>query len=395
MRFIPHRPLATVRRCLSGSPLLGPPLLGLPLLGLPLLGLATWSCSEQAPSAPGSPGSGFGGAAASHSGGAAGEANGTTSSANAVTGASGSITPGGADASGAGGAEANGTTSSANAVTGAPGSITPGGADASGAGGAPPSPPLGPDGYPAQCPKEIPRDPAATRETPLRVSLHLEGEPFIFGEPNSLPQGGTVIPTNFRFYLSQFAFHQGEQRVTALPVDAEGEPLPYGVSLVNSERAPSLTLRLQSAPGDYDSLSFSLGLPEACNQAFFPLDPPLDEASQLKWPHALGFLFLRFEAILDETALATVPSKIHMGAAAGPEGQAPRFQFALIDPAAGTLELTVAMSRLFEGATSEIDLTDFKLPEPAPPNLAEEILAGERLRRTARSLAIFALSSNP
>lgn len=250
--------------------------------------------------------------------------------------------------------------------------------------------PLGPDGFSADCPEDLLRPSVATQTVQVQLDLRTNDEPFVFGEPNSLQAGGTVLPTNFRFYLSQFSLYRGEERHPATLVDAEGAALAYGVQLVNAEDQATLSFDLASEPGEYDGISFLLGLSHGCNQAFQPLKAPLDDASQLKWPHVLGFLFLRFEGNLDQLADPETPNEIHMGSAAGDAGFAPEFFLSLPqgqDP--GTLSLTVALDAILEAAAADTDLSDFYLPPPAPPTIDEEVLAGERLRRAALDFEIF------
>lgn len=200
-------------------------------------------------------------------------------------------------------------------------------------------------------------------------------------------------------YLSHFAFHRGEERFEATPVDAQGAALPYGVEFVNAEDSASLEVQLLTIPGEYDSLSFVWGLSHGCNTTQLPLDAPLDEASQMKWPHSLGYLFLRFEGIADEQAGSNVPGKIHMGAADGPTGFAPEFRFPLpTDAVPASLTLNIALDGVFDGASADIDLSDYVPLPPVPPSIDdidEEILAGEKVRRTAASLGVFTLTSSP
>ena len=257
-----------------------------------------------------------------------------------------------------------------------------------------PAPSTGPDGLPAACSKQIELDTAATQQTLLDVSLEVGGQPLVFGESNALPQGGTIMPTNFRFYLSHFAYHRGDQRFEATPVDSQGAALPYGVVLVNAEELDSPKVQLLSIPGEYDSISFVWGLSHGCNGSLNPLDPPLDEAAQLKWPHALGFLFLRFEAIVDESAGPEVPNEIHMGAF-WPSGYAPLVQLTLpTGTESNNLQLSIGLDAILEGASTEADLSDFTLPPPAQTPIGEEILAGERLRRAVDSVGVFSLTSS-
>jgi hypothetical protein len=230
----------------------------------------------------------------------------------------------------------------------------------------------------------------AALRTSVALSIEFGGQPFVFGEPNALPLGGTLLPTNFRFYVSEPALLQAGEPTRAFLVDSTGAPLPYGVQLVNAEDPASFAFDIAAPPGTYDGLSFLLGLSHGCNTLAVPGKPPLDEAAQLKWPHTLGFLFLRYEGQRSEDADPTLPTMIHMGAAAGDQGFAPRIELALA-PAmlASEVHLSLSFDALLEAATTETDLSDFELLPPAPPTPGEEILAGERLRRAATSVELF------
>lgn len=269
-----------------------------------------------------------------------------------------------------------------------------GGQAGGGTGGQAGSVAAGPDGFPSVC-VEAPKLEAAGAAVAFEIDPRLHDQPLEFGEPNTLTAGGTLMPTNLRFYLSGFVFSKGSDRVPGTPVGADGKPMPYGVQLVNLEDAASLQFRVSVPPGTYDKVSFLLGLTAACNDTFAPLKPPLDQASQLKWPHTLGFLFLRFEGKLEGAAEDAVPTEIHMGAGSGENPYAPTIT--LSTPIAAQegqarLRLSFALDEALRAAAMMTDLSDFSLPEPAPPGpIGEEILAGERVRRNAAAVKMFSI----
>jgi hypothetical protein len=83
------------------------------------------------------------------------------------------------------------------------------------------------------------------------------------------------------------------------------------------------------------------------------------------------------------------PSVIHMGGnLVEPLAPAIRIEGALTVPATGpaTKGLRVALDEIFEGALADVDLTGFVAP-PGP--VGEEVLLGERLRRSMPELAVF------
>jgi hypothetical protein len=227
----------------------------------------------------------------------------------------------------------------------------------------------------------------------LTIDPLLGGRPFVYGEPNRLGADvtGTVTPLNFRFYVSQVRLLT--EAGGSLPVDvvtAAGVPEPYDVHLFNAEDDSSRALRMLVPPGTYTGIEFILGLNTACNTSSMAgRVPPLSETSQMTWG-PLGYLFLRFEALLSSIGApadggVTPVGAIHMGGTPGGL-LAPviRVAGALFVPAAATVtaSLRVTMEDIFAGATMDADITTAPLP-------ASEVISGERLRRNASRLPLF------
>jgi len=250
---------------------------------------------------------------------------------------------------------------------------------------------LGADGFPVAC-LESPTLPAAAQgAVTIDLAPQLDGKPFVMGEENVLSSGGTLMPTNLRFYLSGFEFKGGSKKVPATLVDSAGKPLRYGVQFVDVSTPSSLKFALRVAPGSYDEVSLILGLTAGCNETESLLRSPLDEASQLKWPHTLGFLFLRFEGKYSATTDKNLPTKIHMGSGSGDDGFAPKIS--VVGPVEvgsqiAQVSLVFSVNEMLKGAAMETDLSKFSLPLSAGP-IGEEILAGERLRQHTRDVKIF------
>jgi hypothetical protein len=264
-----------------------------------------------------------------------------------------------------------------------------GGISAAGSGGAPTT--LGADGFPSEC-LEAPTLPSAAQgEVNIDLVPMLDGKPLVMGEENALSAGGTLMPTNLRFYLSGFEFKSGAKKVPAFLVDSEGKPLRYGVQFVELTTPSSRNFKLRVAPGSYDEMSFILGLTAGCNETEGLLKSPLNEASQLKWPHTLGFLFLRFEGKYSAAADKKMPTRIHMGSGSGDDRFAPQISISGPVDVGGKgpqIDLSLSVNELLKGSMMETDLSTFSLPPSAGP-LGEEIMAGERLRRHSRDVKIF------
>jgi hypothetical protein len=250
--------------------------------------------------------------------------------------------------------------------------------------------------------------------TPLRtqgtlVSLPLQpvmaGKPFVFGEENALADGGSVVPLNFRFYISEVELLRGsdEEPIDVDVVTEAGTPEPYGIHLFNAEDADSGTLRVLAPPGQYSGLSFALGIKLSCNQQKPEnLGDPLTNISQMTWPHARGFLYLRYEGrntaadsggasgASGASSADEIPAAVHMGGNVATE-RVPHVTVLgpLSIPASGSLErgMSVVMDEIFKGATSNIDVSDFAIGALSAP----ESVAGERLRRELPQLHVFVL----
>jgi hypothetical protein len=241
--------------------------------------------------------------------------------------------------------------------------------------------------------------PQRTQGTLLSLSLApvLSGKPFVFGQPNALVDGSSVVPLNFRFYVSQVQLLRSSGDPVAVDVvSAAGDPEPYGLHLFNAEDDASSTLRVLAPAGQYSGLSFSLGIKLACNQQLpANLDDPLTDASQMTWPHTGGFLFLRYEGRDNPTEASTgespeVPTAVHMGGSIQKElAPSVTVSGALSIPESGTLEksLSVSMDEIFSGASADIDVSDFAVGIFSTP----EAIAGERLRRDLPERHVFSL----
>src|SRR5688500_12338229 len=75
-------------------------------------------------------------------------------------------------------------------------------AGAKGEGGAGGEFTIGADGFPAECIENPPPPSAAQQSITFQVTPQLNGKSLVFGEPNPLASGGTLMPTNLRFFLS-------------------------------------------------------------------------------------------------------------------------------------------------------------------------------------------------
>jgi hypothetical protein len=241
--------------------------------------------------------------------------------------------------------------------------------------------------------------PLRAQGTVLSLSLTptLSGKPFEFGQPNAAADGGSIVPTNFRFYVSEVQLlASGGNPVPVDLVTATGALEPYGVHLFNAEEGDTSTLRVLAPAGDYQGLRFALGIKLACNQQLpANLAEPLTDVSQMTWPHTGGFLFLRYESLYQGSSAgmpvpAGIPTVVHMGGSITQESVPHVSVPSLFSvPGSGTLEkrLGVAMDQIFAGSTADIDVSDVAVGLLSTP----ESIAGERLRRRLPDLSVFVL----
>ena len=234
----------------------------------------------------------------------------------------------------------------------------------------------------------------------LPLKLTLANQPFVFGQPNALTDGGSLVALNLRFYVSDVHLLRNSGDPVAVDLVTEaGVPEPYGVHLFNAEEADSASLRLLAPPGDYSGLSFAFGIKLGCNQqAPAQLSEPLTDVSQMTWPHTGGFLFLRYEGLYTAAAggagaagaspAAKIPPAVHMGGDIRKElVPSVSVSGAFSIPESGKLEkgLNVALDELFKGATADIDVSDVAVGLLSTP----AAVAGERLRRQLSALHVF------
>ena len=239
--------------------------------------------------------------------------------------------------------------------------------------------------------------------TPLSFTFayQVSGQPLQFGEANAFA-GGSLTPLNLRFFISELAVARADGTVTPLDLLQDGgAPEPYGAHLVNAEDAPSMTISTIAPPGAYTELRFTLGLNNACNGGSSTRKWPLDDSSQMTWPHlpGVGYLFFRFEGRWaastgaggagGATGSGKAPvTAVHMGGFIG-SLFAPHVtvKASLQVPSQGALKKTIDIS-LDEilAAAGSADVTS-QFPAPLGP----EVDAGDRLRQLLPTRTVFTL----
>jgi hypothetical protein len=295
-----------------------------------------------------------------------------------------------------------------------------------------------------RCPEAPTPRLAAGTVVELPLELTLDGAPLIYAEANPVPGGGNLTPVGVRFYISEVALlRDGAEPLAVDVVTPAGTVAPYGVHFFNADDDASTTLRVLAPMGDYQGIAFLWGLAQPCNERNSARNrPPLSHTSEMNWTDT-GFLFFRYEGRTEFSGQAGAsaggagaggasaggtgaagtagaggvsaggagaggagaagtagagtgggagnpsaryPSIIHMGGNLfEPLAPLVRVEGGLSVPAVGPIQkgVRVAMDQVFKGALADIDLTGFM----GPPG--EEVLKGERLRRSLGGLTVF------
>jgi hypothetical protein len=226
----------------------------------------------------------------------------------------------------------------------------------------------------ATCPAATPaREAGNDGQVTFPVVFRAAGEPLRLGQELVRSDGVREKFSLVRVFLSQPVLIDGRGgRVPAQIVDGQGRPLPYGVLLVDPEKAPSLSLLAPA--GRYTGLALGVGLPAACNAG----DPtrrvyPLNADGEMYWTWGSQYLFVRLDGFVRATGSdAWSPFLMHMG----------------FDPLYRTARLSGAITagRQLTGPTIVFDIDALIRPDgpgaapadgaPTPDWVADHISAG-------------------
>jgi hypothetical protein len=207
----------------------------------------------------------------------------------------------------------------------------------------------------AGCGRASPLCSADPAPAPSAVLLHLPlsaaagDTKLALGAPMTSATGVQYDVSMLRFYVSRLHLvDAGGAIVPAVLADGSGQPLEYGVSLVDFARPETRVLHVLAPPGRYTALSVSIGVPSRCDgegtlnhENAAAQSYPLDVDADMYWGWNPGYVFFKIE-----------------GHVRRPEGRRP-FVFHVGDDkrfmtltVPGTLELTASSSH---GLTFDLD----------------------------------------
>lgn len=124
------------------------------------------------------------------------------------------------------------------------------------------------------------------------------------GDPLTSASGAAYRVEKLKFYVGEVALlREDGSHEHALLLDAAGEPLAYGVHLVDAEDADSLALSFRAPRGTYTSVALTLGVPATCPDGETQLNhvdasemtAPLDVDADMYWSWDPGYTFFKVE----------------------------------------------------------------------------------------------------
>jgi hypothetical protein len=130
----------------------------------------------------------------------------------------------------------------------------------------------------------------------LQLRPQLGDQPLELGA--SVDVGGRRLRlSTVRMFISHVVLRRaGKPPALAELVDETGKVKPHGVHLVDLDDPPSLKVRVRAPAGQYDQITWRVGLPPACNlgnpaAAVFPLNAD----GGMTWIWSWGYVLLKIE----------------------------------------------------------------------------------------------------
>jgi len=109
--------------------------------------------------------------------------------------------------------------------------------------------------------------------------------PLSLGTAFVTPQGETITPTIFKYYLSNFSL---------VKADGTELPLPGYYYLIDESKADSKTIFVNTSDGQYKELRFIVGVDSARNVSGVQ-SGALDPVNEMFWTWNTGYIMAKFE----------------------------------------------------------------------------------------------------
>ncbi|MFN8632968.1 MAG: metallo-mystery pair system four-Cys motif protein [Chloroflexota bacterium] len=194
-----------------------------------------------------------------------------------------------------------------------------------------------------------PTTPAVDAQESQRVEVHFRAmvgeEPFACGQRYGGigTTGATVLPSDFRFYVSDVSLLDAGGNAVPLALEQDGRWQFQNVALLDFENKngpcangteETRDLVIGTVPaGTYTGLRFTLGVPFDLNHQDSTIAPSPLNLTSLFWTWQAGYKFFRVDLEPDRAAMPAMGMPKPDGAAAKPHGAAPAGHGA--DPSTG------------------------------------------------------------
>jgi uncharacterized repeat protein (TIGR04052 family) len=178
--------------------------------------------------------------------------------------------------------------------------------------------------------------PTADAQETQRVEVHFRAmvgdEPFLCGQRYSGigTTGATVLPSDFRFYVSEIMLLDAAGNAVPLALEQDGRWQYQNVALLDFENKSgpcangteeTRDVVIGTAPaGTYTGLRFSLGVPFDLNHQDSTIAPSPLNLTSLFWTWQAGYKFFRVDLEPDRMAMGPMAAPKPEGAAAKPHG---------------------------------------------------------------------------
>ncbi len=161
-----------------------------------------------------------------------------------------------------------------------------------------------------------------TKEVAINFEAWVGEEEFACGESydNVGTSESTITPTDFRFYVSNVALVDKDGNAVPIELEQDGKWQYQNVALLDFEdgsgvcdngTAETRTMVVGTIPeGDYESLQFTLGVPQKLNHEDAAIAPSPLNLTSMWWNWQGGYKFLRADLETD-MAIANVSETSH------------------------------------------------------------------------------------